>query len=244
MILRQESLASPRTAARKTAFAESVERDVVKDEAPPREQIGDLARRVVHQDAEAVAAAASAIDDGFFATVRLLLACRGKTLVTGMGTSGATARRIAHLLSVGGTPALFVHAADGLHGGLGAVAADDAVIAISKGGESDELNEFVRRAKARGATVVAMTAAPGSTLAALADSRLIVQTPPESDFGGKIAMGSALANCAVGDALVAVLMTLRGYSWQSFDFSHPGGAVGKGIVDLGSEPGGGESGAR
>ena len=188
-----------------------------------------LASEVLRQDAAAVAAAVSALDAGFVATVRLLLACTGKVLVTGMGTSGATARRIAHLLSVGGTPALFVHAADGLHGGLGAVTAADLVVAISKGGESDELNEYARRAKARGATIVAMTAMPASTLGRLADARLTVRTPPESDFGGKIAMGSALANCAVGDALVAVLMTARGYSWQSFDFTHPGGAVGKGL---------------
>lgn len=195
-----------------------------------RGEIIALAREVVRQDAAAVAAAEAALDDGFLATVQLLLACRGKTLVTGMGTSGATARRIAHLLAVGGTPALFVHAADGLHGGLGAVTADDVLIAISKGGESDELNEYVRRAKERGASVVAMTAESSSALAAMADAILLVQTPAESDFGGKIAMGSALANCAVGDALVAVLMTRRGYSWGDFDFTHPGGAVGKGIV--------------
>ena len=92
------------------------------------------------------------------ATVRLLLGVRGKVLVTGMGTSGTTARRIAHLLSCGGTAALFVHAADGLHGGLGAVGAEDCVIAISKGGESDELNEYCRRARDIGARIVALTA--------------------------------------------------------------------------------------
>lgn len=210
-------------------------------------RILDLARDVLRQDAAAVAAAASALDGGFLAAVRLLLACEGKALVAGMGMSGATARRIAHLLSVGGTPALFVHAADGLHGGLGAVAAGDVVVAVSKGGESDELNEYARRAKERGAALVAMTAAPASTLGELADAVLLVPARPEADFGGRIAMGSALADCAVGDALGAVLMTVRQYPSQSFDAIHPGGAVGKGIetahraAETDAEPGVGAS---
>ena len=189
----------------------------------------NLARETIRQDAAAVLAAEAAIDDGFMRAVELLLVCQGKVLVAGMGTSGATARRIAHLLSVGGTPSLYVHPADGLHGGLGAVTGSDVVVAISKGGQSGELNEFAERAKGRGATVVAMTAEPDSTLAALADAVILVRTPIEADPGGMIAMGSALANCAVGDALVVVLMRLRDYPWQAFEFTHPGGAVGRAI---------------
>lgn len=194
-----------------------------------RSEIIELARDVVRKDAAAVLAAATALDDGFLATVQLLLACSGKVLVTGMGTSGSTAQRIAHLLSVSGTPALFTHAADGLHGGLGAVTANDVIVTISKGGESDELNEFARRAKERGAPIVAMTADRDSTLAKLADAVVVIETPPDTDPGGMIAMGSALAACAVGDTLVVVLMALRQYPWQSFEFTHPGGAVGKSI---------------
>ncbi len=190
-----------------------------------------LARETVRQDAAAVLAAVDAVGDGFERAVDLLLACRGKAVVTGMGTSGATAQRIAHLLSVGGTPAFFAHPADGLHGGLGAVTEQDVLLAISKGGESAELNEYVRRAKGRGAQAIAMTAEGASTLASLADATIMVRTPVEADPGGMIAMGSALANCAVGDALVVVLMTLRRYPWQTFEFTHPGGAVGRAIAE-------------
>ena len=200
-----------------------------------------LARETIRQDAVAVLAAVDAVGDGFARAVELLFACRGKAIVTGMGTSGATAQRIAHLLAVGGTPAFFAHPADGLHGGLGAVTEQDVVLAISKGGESAELNAYVERAKGRGAQAVAMTAEPASTLAGLADATILVRTPIEADPGGMIAMGSALANCAVGDALVVALMHLRQYPWQSFEFTHPGGAVGRAIAErarAGGETGG------
>jgi arabinose-5-phosphate isomerase len=186
-----------------------------------------LGRSVIRDDIRAVSSVEAALDDAFVDVVRMLEACRGKVLVTGMGTSGATARRIAHLLSCGGTPSMFVHAADGLHGGLGAVDGDDIVIAISKGGESDELNEFCRLAAERGAGVIAMTAVVDSTLAAGSDLVLPVVTPEDADPGRMMAMGSALAACAVGDALAITLMRRRGYAWQDFERTHPGGAVGK-----------------
>lgn len=185
------------------------------------------ARQVLESDAAAVLAMADQLDEHFLDVVDLLVRCTGKVLVTGMGTSGATARRIAHLLSVGGTPALYVNAADGLHGGLGAVTDTDVVIAISKGGQSDELNEFIRRAGERGAASVAMTSEIDSPLALLADLVLVTITDPEADYGRMIAMGSSLANCAMGDALAAVTMGARTHAWSQFEQSHPGGAVGK-----------------
>lgn len=185
-----------------------------------------LARRTVERDAAAVAAVVPQLGESFVDALRLLLTCKGKVLVSGMGTSGATARRIAHLLSVGGTPAVFVHAADGLHGGLGAVTEADCVIAISKGGESDELNEYVRRVRDRRARVLTMTATPDSTLARLGDVRLVIDTPSGVDPGEMIAMGSALAMSSVGDALTVALMEIRRYPWEAFMHTHPGGAVG------------------
>ena len=187
----------------------------------------ELARSILRSDAAAVTEAASQLGEQFLKIVDLLINCRGKVLVCGMGTSGASARRIAHLLSVGATPSIYVSAADGLHGGLGSVAAKDVVIAISKGGESDELNEFARRARERGATLVAMTSDDDCTLAWTADHQLIIKTSQEYDYGGLIAMGSALAHCAVGDALAGVTMQAREDAWGRFAHSHPGGAVGK-----------------
>ncbi|WP_037363776.1 SIS domain-containing protein [Nakamurella lactea] len=187
----------------------------------------EIARQVLRSDAAAVAGLVDQLGEQFLGIVDVLVRCTGKVLVTGMGTSGATARRIAHLLSVGGTPSLYVNAADGLHGGLGAVGPDDVLVAISKGGRSDELNEFVLRSAERGAATVAMTSDSDSPLADIADHLLITVTEPDADFGQVIAMGSSLANCAIGDALAAVTMGARQNAWASFAQSHPGGAVGK-----------------
>jgi D-arabinose 5-phosphate isomerase GutQ len=190
-------------------------------------EILGIARTVVADDARAIATMAGNIGPGFVDAVLLLSGCRGKVLVAGLGASGATARRIAHLLSVAGTPALFVHAADGLHGGLGAVSDGDVLIAVSKGGETDELNEYVRRAKQRGAQVIGMTRSRTVPLARLADVALEVVVPDDVDPGGLIGTGSSLATCALGDALAMATMRARGYTWSSFEFTHPGGAVGK-----------------
>jgi D-arabinose 5-phosphate isomerase GutQ len=168
----------------------------------------------------------SQIDDRLAATARILLAATGKVIPVGVGTSGVTARRLAHLLSVTGTPALFLHPADGLHGSLGAIEPGDVVIAISKGGQSSELNEFTRRAKTRGAKVIVLTSEEDSELAALGDVTVALPTPDGADPGGAIAMGSTLIASAWGDALAAALMDARGYPWAEVLFTHPGGAVG------------------
>jgi arabinose-5-phosphate isomerase len=126
---------------------------------------------------------------------------------------------------------LFIHPADGLHGGLGAVSSQDVLIAISKGGKSDEINEFVSRAKSRGLSVIVFTASENSALAKLADVCLVIKTLPGSDPGERFPMGSTLAVSAVGDALALVLMGLKDYSWENFIFTHPGGAVGKNNLD-------------
>jgi len=186
-----------------------------------------IGRSVVADDARAITAMAENIGQGFVEAVRMLVGCQGKVLVAGLGTSGATARRIAHMLSVGGTPALFVHAADGLHGGLGAVSEGDVLLAISRGGQTDELNEYVRRAKGRGAQVIGMSESRSVPLAGLADIALEVLVPDDVDPGGLIGTASSLAACALGDALAITAMRARGYGWTSFGFTHPGGAVGR-----------------
>jgi D-arabinose 5-phosphate isomerase GutQ len=152
---------------------------------------------------------------------------RGKVVAVGVGTSGPVARRMAHLLSTSGTPSLFLHPGDALHGGLGAITAADVVLAISKGGGSAELNEFIGLAKTRGAAVLVLTARAESPLARAADVAVIPRQTPESDPGGIIAMGSSLAAAAWGDALAIVLMQMSGYSWEQVIDADPSGAVGQ-----------------
>jgi D-arabinose 5-phosphate isomerase GutQ len=187
----------------------------------------EIGRARVAAEIAALSTLASQIDDRFAAAARILRQATGKVIPVGVGTSGMTARRLAHLLSVTGTPAIFLHPTDGLHGSLGAIEPGDVVIAISKGGQSAELNEFTRLAKTRGAKTIVLTSLDGSELAALGDVTVALRTPDGADPGGVVAMGSTLIASAWGDALAAALMDARGYPWAAVLLTHPGGAVGR-----------------
>lgn len=187
----------------------------------------EASRRRVQAEADAVAEVARGLDASFIAAVDLVHGSAGKVLATGVGTSGPVARRMAHLLSTTGTPALFLHPGDALHGSLGAVAPGDVVVALSKGGKSAELNEFAQLACARGARLLCITAVASSPLADLADVTVVIAQTADSDPGGIVAMGSSLAVAAWGDALAMALMELSGYSWDEVLRAHPSGAVGQ-----------------
>lgn len=191
----------------------------------------DAARLVVRNEGAAVLAVADQIDDTFIEVVDLLEHCEGKVFVTGSGTSGAIARRMAHLLAVCGTPSTFIHPMDALHGTMGALAPGDVLLSISRGGESAEINDFSTRAQRRSIKVVAITAEPDSSLGRLADLTVILRTAGDSDPGGVIAMGSTLVTAVWGDALANILMRRRGYGWDQVLETHPAGAVGL-ITDL------------
>ena len=190
-------------------------------------QLLQSARQVIVTESAAVLSAAESLDQSFVEVVQVLLACSGKLLITGSGTSGTIARRAAHLFSVGGTPAFYLSPADGLHGGLGVLRKNDVVIAISKGGASEELNQFCRRAGELSAAVIVLTGAAESELAQLADHVLQLRLPADADLGTVVATGSSLASAALLDALVEVTRAARGYTWSEFFFTHPSGAVGK-----------------
>jgi len=190
-------------------------------------QILAAGRARILAEAEALRSVGKALDDSFVLATQLIRAASGKVFTVGVGTSGPVAGRMAHLLSTSGTPAVFLHPGDALHGGLGAVTAGDVVLAISKGGGSTELNDFTSRAKARGAQLLAVTSKPDSPLALAADVAVILPQSPQSDPGGVIAMGSSLAVAAWGDALAIVLMQISGYAWEQVIDAHPSGAVGQ-----------------
>lgn len=204
------------------------------------EALIERAREIVAREAEAVRALAGQLDSGLVEVVRLLLACRGHVLVTGAGTSHAMAMRLAHLLSCAGTPALCISAAGALHGGAGAVRAEDVLYVISKGGRSAEVNEFVDIAKGRGAKIIAQTEAPSSPLAERSDAVYVVRTVGDVDPYGMVATGSSLVNGAAGDALCVLLLELRGYSKEAFSATHPGGAVGERLAKEQQKPATGE----
>src|SRR4051812_42788208 len=138
------------------------------------------------------------------------------------------AERLAHLLAITGTPAFYLPCLDALHGGMGSIAPTDIVLALSKGGQSAELTQLVARLEERGVRVVAVTEKPGAAVAAAASCVVTVVTDPrDADLGGLVATGSTLVAGAWGDALAAVLMQARQYSWEEVVATHPGGIVGQ-----------------
>jgi D-arabinose 5-phosphate isomerase GutQ len=192
------------------------------------ETILNIARQVLEREAQALAGLVAQINDSFADVVRAVLTTPGKVITTGTGTSGMMAERMAHLLAVSGTPAFYLPCLDALHGGMGSVAPTDLVIALSKGGQSTELIQLVTRLGERGIRVVAVTERPESAFAAAADTVVALRTEPASaDIGELIATGSTLVAGAWGDALAAVLMQLRDYSWTDVIATHPGGIVGQ-----------------
>jgi arabinose-5-phosphate isomerase len=195
------------------------------------EEIVLKASQIVQREAEAVRALAAQFDSTLVDVLSLMLNCEGHVLVTGAGTSRAIAQRLAHLLSCSGTPALFISASDGLHGGSGAVTASDVVYLISKGGNSAEINQFAEIARSRGAKLIAQTENPGSPLARMCDAVLRVKAEGDVDPYGMVATGSSLVNGAAGDVLCVLLLELRGYTKEAFGQTHPGGAVGRRLVE-------------
>lgn len=185
------------------------------------------ARARIEAEADALMAVGAGLDESFLDVVRLIQSATGKVLVVGVGTSGPVARRMAHLLATCGTPAVFLHPADALHGGLGAVAPGDVVMAASKGGSSRELNDFIVLAQGRGAKAVILTANGDSELGRIGDVTVVIPQTHDADPGGLVAMGSSLAVAVWGDALASVLMQVTGYSWDSVLEAHPSGAVGQ-----------------
>ncbi|MCP9271112.1 SIS domain-containing protein [Mycolicibacterium arenosum] len=191
------------------------------------DELAVLAGSVLSRESAAVAALVGAVEAGVVALAHRVLGIAGKVVTTGSGTSGVMAERLAHLLSVCGTPAVYLPAMDALHGGMGAITASDLVLAISKTGRSTELADLVRRLVERGVDVVAVTENADSPLTGAASTvALLPPTAPDADPGDMIALASTLAVGAWGDALAVVAMALRGHTLRDVVDSHPAGGVG------------------
>ncbi|MBC7233344.1 MAG: SIS domain-containing protein [Chloroflexi bacterium] len=185
------------------------------------------AREVIRAEGLALLHLADQLGDSFVQTVRLVSECRGRVLISGAGTSGTIARRLAHLLSCCGTPSFYVHPADALHGSSAAIVPGDVVIALSKAGQSAELNQFVAIARQRGAKVVSWTSDAESELAKCSDIVVLIQTDASAEGEGVYPFGSSLAHAAVGDALALLSMRIRGFKLTELLQTHPSGATAK-----------------
>jgi len=189
-----------------------------------------LAREVLRIEAEAVQALAGRLDAGFAQAVELLLDCKGRVVVSGIGKSGHIGRKIAATLASTGTPALFLHAAEAAHGDLGMITRDDVLIALSYSGEGDELLRILPVAKREGTPLIAMTGNAASSLAALADVHLDVRVDKEACPLNLAPTSSTTAMLALGDALAIACLDARGFGRDDFARSHPAGALGRRLL--------------
>lgn len=189
--------------------------------------IKEFAKSIVSTEAESVAALAGYIDDAFEAAVRVIFASKGRVIVTGIGKSAIIAMKIVATLNSTGTPAIFMHAADAIHGDLGIIQPEDVIICLSKSGNSPEIKVLIPFIRSRGNKIIAMVGSPGSFLGQQADYILNTHVDSEACPNNLAPTASTTAQMVMGDALAMTLLKLRGFTAEDFARSHPGGALGK-----------------
>ena len=192
----------------------------------------DTARRVLEIESRAVADLAERLDETFDRAVEMLLGCSGRIVVTGMGKSGIVCQKIAATLSSVGIPAYFMHPADAIHGDLGMLVRGDVLLAVSNSGETDEIVRLLEVVRRLGASIVAMSGAARSTLARHADVHLLVGVDREACPLDLVPTASTTAAMAMGDALAVACYESRGLSPQQYALYHPGGRLGRRVLEV------------
>jgi arabinose-5-phosphate isomerase len=190
----------------------------------------DSGRRTIAIEHQCIADLNNRLDQSFIKACELILACQGRTVVTGMGKSGHIARKIAATLSSTGTPAMFVHPAEASHGDLGMITDKDVVMALSNSGTTEELMNILPLLKRKGVPFITLTGNPNSTLAKTADTNLDVSVSQEACPLGQAPTSSTTAALVMGDALAMALLEARGFTEEDFAFSHPGGRLGRRLL--------------
>jgi arabinose-5-phosphate isomerase len=189
-----------------------------------------LAAEALQIEADAILALRDRLDVSFARAIEVIMHCRGRVVVSGMGKSGLIARKIASTMASTGTPAIYVHAGDASHGDLGMVTREDVFIALSNSGETEELLLVVPVIKRQGARLIAITGNPASTLARLAEVHLDARVDKEACPLNLAPTASTTAALALGDALAVVLLERRGFSSNDYARSHPGGSLGRRLL--------------
>ncbi|MCU0826789.1 MAG: KpsF/GutQ family sugar-phosphate isomerase [Tabrizicola sp.] len=183
-------------------------------------------RRVIRREAEALGVLAESLGDSFSSAIGLLMAAKGRIIVSGMGKSGHIARKIAATFASTGTPAHFVHPAEASHGDLGMVAEGDVLIVLSNSGETPELADILAHAKRFGIPLIGVASRDGSTLMRQADVAILLPLVPEACEKGIVPTTSTTMMLALGDALAIALMEHRAFTPDHFRMFHPGGKLG------------------
>ncbi len=194
--------------------------------------MNDIARKVFEIEAAAILGLVGRLDARFDQAVEILFACAGRVVVTGMGKSGLIGNKISATFASTGTPSLFLHPAEAIHGDLGRIVKGDVVLAISNSGETEEILALAPAVKRLSLPLVAMTGDPSSTLAGMADVHLDVSIREEACPLGLAPTASTTAALAMGDALGMALVERRGFTVEDFAVLHPGGKLGNKLLRI------------
>jgi arabinose-5-phosphate isomerase len=192
----------------------------------------ETGKKVLQTEATAILKALDRINHQFAAAVDILFQCRGQVVVTGMGKSGLIGRKIAATMTSIGSPAVFLHPAEAIHGDIGIIHAEDAVIALSTSGETEEVMRMLNYIKRLGIKLIALVGDPASTLARQSDVFIDCSVENEACPIGLVPSASSTLALAVGDALSIALMEKRGFSEEDFRYFHPGGQIGKKLLKV------------
>ena len=188
------------------------------------------ARDVLDIEAKGILSLSDRLDENFVRAVDILSGCKGKVVVTGLGKSGLIGRKIAATFSSTGTPSLFLHATEGIHGDLGMIMKEDVVLAVSNSGETDELLMLLPIIKRLGPKIIVMTGNPDSRLSRTGDVILNAAIKEEACPMGLSPTASTTAALAMGDALAVVLLEKKGFKQEDFALRHPGGTLGRKLL--------------
>jgi arabinose-5-phosphate isomerase len=190
----------------------------------------ETARKVIEVEIQALKDLSGRLDDEFLAAVQMILDCDGRVVVSGIGKAGIIGRKISATLSSTGTPSIWLHSAEAVHGDLGQVTASDVVIIVSNSGETDETKRLLPIIKRFGSKMIAITGEPKSSLAKHSDIVLGVRVEKEGCPLDLAPMASTTAALVMGDALAACLLVRRGFRREDYALFHPGGTLGKRLL--------------
>lgn len=195
--------------------------------------IKDMISEVMESEINSIIGVKENIDDSYEQAVEKILNCKGKVIFLGVGKSGHIGRKLAATFASTGTPAFFVHATEAVHGDLGMIEKDDIVIAISNSGETKEVLNTLPSIEMIGATLLSMTGNKNSTLAKKSDISIEVRIDGEADQHNLAPTSSSTATLVVGDALAVTLSRMKGFKKEDFGLYHPGGSLGKQLLEGG-----------
>lgn len=192
-----------------------------------KNNILNIAKKTILSEAKTLENLANVLGEGFEKIIMLLAECKGRIIITGMGKSAIIAQKIVATLNSTGSPSIYMHAGDAIHGDLGMVTKDDILICLSKSGQTAELKLIIPLIKSLGSKIIGICSEPLCFLMENCDASILIPLVGEADSDNIIPTSSTTAQIAIGDAIAICLLSLRGFSKKDFALFHPGGSIGK-----------------